>query len=83
MATTGIGLRMWQSMQSWNSVRAAASQAFLSEGQAAADSFTAAWTNQITGTATLISKMTQKRVATELQAKLSKAAGKTTVDKVA
>jgi hypothetical protein len=84
MATaSGIGLRMWQSMQSGNSVCASASQAYLSESSATADAFAAAWSNQITGTATLISKMTQKRITTELQAKLKKAQTALGVNKVA
>ena len=73
-STTGIGMRMWKSMQAWNSVRAAASQKSLNEGANAASALQTAWSNQITGTATLISKITQKRLTAELQAKINKTA---------
>jgi hypothetical protein len=80
--TAGIGLRMWQSMQAWKSVRAAGAQKSLDEGASAASAITSAWSNQITGTATLISKITQKRVATEALAKLSASVNKTTTKTV-
>lgn len=75
--TVGIGMRMWSSMQAWNSVRAAGSQRFLDESSSAAAALQTAWSNQIAGQATLISKITQKRVATELQAKLNNSVNKT------
>jgi len=73
-STSGIGTRMLRSMQAWSSIRASASQKSLAEGSAALSAFQSAWSNQITGTATLITKITQKRVTAELKAKLNKTA---------
>ena len=73
-STASVGMRMWKSMQAWSSVRAAASQKSMAEASSALSALQTAWSNKITGSATLISKITQKRLAAEAQAKLNKIA---------
>jgi len=72
--TAGIGLRMWKSMQAWSSVRAAGVQRAEGEASTAISAFQTARQNQIAGQATLITKITQKRVLAEAQTKLKAAA---------
>ena len=72
--TFGIGQRMWKSMQSWSSARAAGAQRSVSQVNIAAGALQTARINQIAGQAKLITQVTQKRVAGELKATLNKLA---------
>jgi len=72
--TVGIGQRMWKSMQSWSSARAAGAQRSVSQVNIAASALQTARINQIAGQAKLITQVTQKRVAGELKATLNKLA---------
>ena len=56
----------WQSVQAWRERQAAFRQDFEANAQAINESVTAAHTNQITGTATLISQIVQKRLQQQL-----------------
>ncbi len=76
IATMAISIakKMYQSYQAWGSFRRAMTQQYIDESSNAAAAFQAAQTNFIVGSATLTSKITQKRLSALALAKLDKIA---------
>ena len=69
-----IAKQMYKSYQAWGSFRRAMSQQYIDEASIAASALQAAQTNFIVGSATLTSKITQKRLTALALSKLDKIA---------
>jgi hypothetical protein len=64
---------LWQQAQAWSAKRRQMIASFQSESSAASAGFSAAWSNQISGSTELVTQSTMARLQAEAKAKQQKA----------